>query len=43
MASWALEDMYPDQETVNDINAVFEGNLALDEFDQKTRDLYLRG
>lgn len=37
MASWALEGMEPDAETVKDINDLVEGRMTLEEFIEKAK------
>ncbi len=37
MASWALEGMKPDRETVEDINSYLDGRLTLHEFIEKSK------
>jgi hypothetical protein len=37
MASWALEGMEPDRETIADINAYLEGRLTREEFIRKLK------
>jgi hypothetical protein len=39
MASWALEGMTPDRETVEDINSYLEGSMTLDAFIEKSKAL----
>jgi Antitoxin VbhA len=37
MASWALEGMEPDRETIDDINAYLDGRMTREEFVQKSK------
>jgi hypothetical protein len=39
MASWALEGMEPDRETVEDINAYVDGRITLAESIEKSKQL----
>jgi hypothetical protein len=39
MASWALEGMEPDRETVEDINSYLDGRMTLGEFIEKSKNL----
>lgn len=39
MASWALEGMAPDCETVEDINSYLDGRMTLEEFIEKSKAL----
>ena len=39
MASWALEGMEPNRETVEDVNAYIEGRMTLDAFIEKSKAL----
>lgn len=39
MASWALEGMEPDRETVADINSYLDGGMTLKEFIEKSKAL----
>lgn len=39
MASWALEGMEPDLETVEDINSYLAGDMTLEEFIDKSKNL----
>ncbi len=39
MASWALEGMEPDRETVEDINAFIDGRMTREEFIAKSKAL----
>ncbi|WP_205754512.1 antitoxin VbhA family protein [Arthrobacter sp. CAU 1506] len=39
MASWALEGMKPDRETVEDINSYIDGHMTLHEFIEKSKTL----
>lgn len=41
MASWALEGMKPNRETVKDINSYLDGGMTLEEFIAKSKALYL--
>lgn len=36
MASWALEGMKPDRNTVDDINAYLDGRMTREEFIEKS-------
>ncbi|WP_166785349.1 MULTISPECIES: antitoxin VbhA family protein [unclassified Cryobacterium] len=37
MASWALDGMEPDRETVEDINSYLDGRMTLEEFIEKSK------
>ena len=37
MASWALDGLLPDRQTVEDINAYVEGEVTLEEFIEKSK------
>jgi hypothetical protein len=39
MASWALEGMEPDRETVEDFNSYLDGRMTLEEFIEKSKTL----
>lgn len=43
MASWALEGMEPDRETVEDINSFLAHRMTLDEFIKKSKRIYVAG
>ena len=37
MASWALDGLLPDRQTVEDIKAYVEGEVTLEEFIEKSK------
>ena len=39
MASWALDGLLPDRQTVKDINAYVEGEMTLEELIEKSKAL----
>lgn len=43
MASWALEGMEPDQQTLEDINALVAGVITAEEFQRRTQALAAHG
>jgi hypothetical protein len=43
MASWALEGMEPDRETVEDINSFLVDRMTLEEFIAKSKHIYAAG